>query len=306
MKKLLQIIFAGIILLNTTPIYAQKISKKSKAKHVVLIGLDGWGAFSFEKAEIPNIKQLKSQGSYSLNTRSVLPSSSAVNWASMFMGAGPELHGFTDWGSKTPDLPSRITTHYGLFPTVFGLLRDQADKSQIGYFYEWDGMKYLTEQVAFNETEQVKPTDENHHELTQRSIRYIKENKPTLTAVIFDQPDGKGHKIGFGSAEYYNKLNILDQRVGEIVNAIKEAGMEKETIVMIVADHGGKETGHGGKSMQEMEIPLIFAGKGVKRNHEIKASTMVYDIAPTIAYIFNLKTPQVWTGRPVTEVFGRK
>ncbi|MGL4331531.1 MAG: alkaline phosphatase [Bacteroidales bacterium] len=305
MKKLLQILLAGIILLSATPIYAQKISKKSKAKHIVLIGLDGWGAFSFEKADMPNVKKLKSEGSYSLNTRSVLPSSSAVNWASMFMGAGPELHGFTDWGSKTPDLPSRITTQYGLFPTIFGLLRDQADKSQIGYFYEWEGMKYLTETQAMNETGHIKPTDEDHKELTERSIRYIKENKPNLTAVIFDQPDGKGHKIGFGSAEYYNKLNILDQRVGEIINAIKEAGIEKETIIMIVADHGGKDTKHGGKTMQEMEIPLIFAGKGIKKNHEIAASTMIYDIAPTIAYIFNLNQPQVWTGRAITEVFGK-
>ena len=66
---------------------------KWKAKHVVLIGLDGWGAYSVEKANIPNIKQLMNDGSYTLTKRSVLPSSSAVNWASMFMGAGPEIHG---------------------------------------------------------------------------------------------------------------------------------------------------------------------------------------------------------------------
>lgn len=58
---------------------------KWKAKHVVLIGLDGWGAYSVEKANIPHIKQLMNDGSYTLTKRSVLPSSSAVNWASMFM-----------------------------------------------------------------------------------------------------------------------------------------------------------------------------------------------------------------------------
>lgn len=306
MKRLLLSLFVGVLLINTTSLYAQKISKKSKAKHVVLIGLDGWGAFSFEKADMPHVKQLKENGSYSLNTRSVLPSSSAVNWASMFMGAGPELHGFTDWGSKTPDLPSRVTTHYGLFPTVFGLLRDQAEQAQIGYFYEWGGMKYLTEQQAFNKTGHLKPSDENHTEITQQSIKFIKENKPNLTAIIYNQPDSKGHKIGFGSPEYYEKLNTLDKRIGEIIDAVKEAGMEKETIFMIVADHGGKGTKHGGKTMEEMEIPLIFSGKGIKENHEIQASTMIYDIAPTIAYIFNLETPQVWTGRAITEVFGRR
>ena len=35
-----------------------------KAKHVVLIGLDGWGAYSVEKAEMPNVKRLMAEGSY--------------------------------------------------------------------------------------------------------------------------------------------------------------------------------------------------------------------------------------------------
>lgn len=46
---------------------------KWKAKHVVLIGLDGWGAYSVEKANIPHIKQLMNDGSYTLTKRSVLP-----------------------------------------------------------------------------------------------------------------------------------------------------------------------------------------------------------------------------------------
>ena len=28
-----------------------------------------------------------------------------------------------------------------------------------------------------------------------------------------------------------------------------------------------------------------------------------YDVAATIAYIFRLKQPQVWTGRPMKQVF---
>lgn len=65
-------------------------------QHVIMIGLDGWGSYSFDKADMPNVKKLMSEGSYTLAKRSVLPSSSAVNWASMYMGAGPELHGYTE------------------------------------------------------------------------------------------------------------------------------------------------------------------------------------------------------------------
>ena len=60
-----------------------------RAQHVVFIGLDGWGSYSVEKADMPNVKQLMNEGSYTLQKRTVLPSSSAVNWSSMFMGASP-------------------------------------------------------------------------------------------------------------------------------------------------------------------------------------------------------------------------
>lgn len=43
--------------------------------------------------------------------------------------------------------------------------------------------------------------------------------------------------------------------------------------------------------------------KHVKRGGEFEESMMQYDTAATIAYIFGLKQPQVWTGRPMTQVF---
>ena len=36
---------------------------------------------------------------------------------------------------------------------------------------------------------------------------------------------------------------------------------------------------------------------------EIQASMMQFDCAPTILHIFGLEGPQVWTGRPMMEVF---
>ena len=56
------------------------MAAKWKAKHVVLIGLDGWGAYSVNKAEMPNVKKLMEEGSYTLKKRSVLPSSSPCIW----------------------------------------------------------------------------------------------------------------------------------------------------------------------------------------------------------------------------------
>ena len=68
-------------------------------------------------------------------------------------------------------------------------------------------------------------------------------------------------------------------------------------------DHGGKDKGHGGKSLLEMEVPFIIAGKNVRQGGEFKEVNMRFDTAATIAYIFGLEQPQAWIGRPAVHVF---
>lgn len=274
-----------------------------KAKHVVLIGLDGWGAYSVSKAEIPNIRKMMNEGCYTLKKRSALPSSSAINWASMFMGAGPELHGYTQWGSKVPELPSREVTENGIFPTIFYLLHKARPEAEIGCLYEWEGIKYLVDTLALDYHAQAPDYNKHPEALCGMAEKYIKEKTPVLLAVCFDNPDHVGHAAGHDTPEYYAKLNELDTYVARIVQAVKDAGMFDETIFIITADHGGINKGHGGKTMQEMETPFIICGKNVKKGGEFSESMMQYDVASTIAYIFGLKQPQVWIGRPMKQVF---
>ena len=277
---------------------------KDKAKHVVLIGLDGWGAYSLLKADMPNVKGLMENGAYTLKKRSALPSSSAINWASMFMGAGPELHGYTEWGSKTPELPSRVVNKNGIFPTIFQILRDARPKAEIGCLYEWDGIKYLVDTLSLSYHYHVADYNKTPKELGDMASAYIKEKHPTLVAVCYDNPDHIGHADGHDTPGYYEKLKELDRYIGQIIQAVKEAGMLDDTIFIITADHGGINKGHGGKTMQEMETPFIISGKNVKKGVCFDdVSMMQYDVASTIAHIFNLEQPQVWIGRPIKFIF---
>lgn len=300
MKKNILFILLGIFFaMNTNNISAAS----PRAKHVILIGLDGWGAYSVSKAEMPNVKKLMDDGSYTLKKRSVLPSSSAVNWASMFMGAGPELHGYTEWYSKTPELPSREVNKNGIFPTVFSLLHESDPKAEIGCIYEWETIRCLVDTFALNYDKHVSEAESNPAAAAQYAADYIKKAHPNLLAVIIDNPDHIGHAAGHDTPEYYAVLKELDKYVGQIVNAIKEAGMLDETIFIVTADHGGINKGHGGKTMEEMETAFIISGKNIKKGHEITESMMQFDVASTIAHIFKLEQPQVWIGRPVLSAF---
>lgn len=132
---------------------------------------------------------------------------------------------------------------------------------------------------------------------------YIKEKRPTLLAVCFDNPDHVEHQAGHDTSEYYAKLKELNAYVARIIQAVKDAGILKETIFIVTSDHSGIEKGHGGKTMNEMQTPFIISGKNVKTSGEFQESMMQYDVASTIAYIFRLEQPQVWIGRPMKQIF---
>ncbi|WP_220466309.1 alkaline phosphatase [Dyadobacter psychrotolerans] len=273
MKNLLLLLFV----MAHTCAFGQK-----KPKHVILIGIDGLGAYAFPRAElsafnmdslawaktgnpalklhIPTFEKLTESGAYSLQARSVLPSSSAVNWTSMTMGAGPELHGYTEWGSQTPELPSRLTDEFGLFPSIFGLMRQQKPKSEIGVIYEWDGIGFLLPKKALS----TEINCQRDSATAQTASKYIIEKRPELLFLHFSDVDHVGREFGNGTAQYYQQVDKMDRYLAQIMGAVSKSGKADDTVVIISADHGGINKGHGGKTMQEMRIPWIAVGKAVK------------------------------------------
>ena len=89
------------------------------------------------------------------------------------------------------------------------------------------------------------------------------------------------------------------------MEALGEIDLLKSALVLITADHGGKDKGHGGASMGEIEIPWIIGGSSIVAGHTIMSHVNTFDTAATIAYAFGLTTPDAWIARPVTEAFNR-
>lgn len=301
MGKCLLLAFATLISVSAA------FAGTPKAKHVVLIAVDGWGAYSVRKADpktIPNIRGLMGKGAWTLRDRSVLPSSSAINWASMFMGVPTEVHGYTTWSSKTPEIKPNVTNARGIQPTVFSELRRQRPEARIEVFAEWAGIGHLIDKGAVDNYFLVPGKYEEHPEMiVDKAVEAITGRKPTLLAVCIDQIDHVGHGQGHDTPAYYGALAKIDGYVGRILRAIDKAGIAGDTIVIMTADHGGVKKGHGGKSLAEMEIPFIIAGANVKAVGEITEEMMQYDCAAMIAYALGIAPHPVWRGRPIPRLF---
>lgn len=276
----------------------------SKAKHVVMVGIDGWAAHELDQAhDIPNIRALMANGSYTLHKRSVLPSASAINWASMFMGAPTELHGYTKWNSKVPEIPAFVQNNHNIFPTIYSIIREQQPDAETGCTFDWDGIKYVIDTLAINHWEYIPDSYSDINKNCSIAEDYIKRYKPFFYTAYFGTLDETAHEFGWYTPEYYNKLAEIDKAIGRLIQAMKDAGIYDDAVFIVSSDHGGIEKGHGGMTIEEMETPFIVCGKGIKQGFESSDVVMQYDVPATIAYILGIQPPQSWVGRPAMSFF---
>jgi predicted AlkP superfamily pyrophosphatase or phosphodiesterase len=281
------------------------------------VGIDAFGAYSWEKADIPNIKALASRGALSLRARSVSPSVSAPNWGSHLMGAGPETHGRIS-NAKESALPPYTLSKYGRFPGIYGLIRDAYPQARTGLFYDWERIHDLVEDKAVSFAkefkhapfskdtkphEKVDAYEKSTAEVAEAAVEYIAQKKPFFTFVYFSAVDETGHILGHDTPHYYATLQKVDAHVGSLIGALRQAGIEQETVIILIADHGGYKKGHNEARLVVYQTPWIIAGPGVKRGHNIESNVVHFDTAATVAHILGLQIPQVWRGRPITEAF---
>lgn len=287
-------ILAAIASMVATPATAQQA-----IQHVIVIGVDGMSPDGIQNAQTPVMDKLIAQGASTMTARAVLPTSSSPNWASMIMGAGPIHHGITSnrWQPDKHQLTTTATGSGGRFPTIFSILRQQRKDAIQACFYDWSGFGRLFHQDDLNASE-----DTNGPKITtERACAYIKANKPIFTFIHLDHVDHVGHDKGHGTKEYYESVTEADGYIGQIVNALDQAGIRPNTTIIITADHGGVGKKHGGPSRAEVEIPWIIQGPNIKTAHKIKTPVFTYDTAATVAHLLTLTPPDAWIARPVLD-----
>ncbi len=297
-----KILFYSFILFVLISCQTQKTEKFPEGiEHVIVIGVDGMSPDGIRNASTPVMDSMIKNGSVKWRVRTVLTTSSSQNWASMIMGAGPEQHGVISNGWERDDhsLPPIVAGEEGIFPTIFGIVREQMPEAEIGAVYNWNGFGRLFEKKAVNYDKTFSTEDSTTADFTG----YIKTRKPTFGFIHLDHVDHAGHHYGHGTPQYYAAVAKADSLIGEILNSLKESGIAEKTLVIVTADHGGKGKGHGGPTPEEAEIAMILLGKDIKKGYEIQQQVYTYDLAATIAFAFHLTPPYAWIGRPVKSAF---
>ena len=88
--------------------------RKRQSKHVVFIGLTAGEPTAFLQSRYAERKETDGGRSLHTEKRSALPSSSAINWASMFMGADRNFTDTLNGDLKHRNFP-RVLMKHGIF-----------------------------------------------------------------------------------------------------------------------------------------------------------------------------------------------
>lgn len=265
----------------------------SGVDHVFIVSFDGGKPSVMRDSNMPVFKDMQRHGACTSAAFTVVPSFTLVAHTSMLTGVQPNKH-LIDWNNWQPAKgPVRV-------PTIFALAK--AKGLTTGLVAGKEKFKHLE---IPHSLDLFSAGEASALEVANTAAEFILTQKPNLTFVHFADSDNAGHMFGWGSDE--QKLAFADQDAALAIlrKAVAKAGIEKDSVFILTADHGGHGFGHGTAELDDMHIPWVAWGKDVKPG-ALKRRVDIHDTAATALWLLGLRVPRTMDGRPVKEAFYRR
>ena len=281
-------------------------------EHVFIISIDGGAPKVIHEARMPVLKQLTEEGAFSWSAQTIRPSLTLPAHTSMLTGVGTNKHNVS-WNNWNP------TNGMVNVPTIFSAAKSNGLSTAM--FVGKEKFRHLAlpktvDEFGYDSTaatfilksatgKSVKEKEGNVMATTVATnvAKHIVAKKPNLCFIHFTDTDTIGHEFGWGSPEQLLAFEDVDVALGVVMNALREAKIVERSVVIISADHGGHNKGHSKGEPQDMIIPWIAWGAGVKKNFEITESVNTCDTAATALWLLQAKPLMTLDGKLVSSAF---
>ncbi len=290
--KFLSMLLCFPLMSAILPACSGEQSQATPYKHVVVIGVDGAGAF-FREANTPSIDKIFAKGAVTYKMLSADPTISAQCWGSMLHGVTPDYHRLTNGIVESRAYPSDSP-----FPSFFKVIRVHNQAAVLASFTNWNPINIG---IVEDGIDVYKKGDMGDAALTQEIVAYVADHDPTALFVQFDEADGAGHAGGYGSQTHLEKITELDGYIGQIYQSYEQKGLLEETLFIVTSDHGGNGNSHGGLTDGEKYVMFAASGKTVQKG-EIK-DIEIRDTAAIVLYAMGYDCPEGWTARVPSGLF---
>lgn len=258
---------------------------------LALIMIDGARPDALEPAGCANLLALCERGASTPVARSVMPPVTLPCHMAIFHSAPPERHGVTTNVYTPPARP---------LPGLVETLR--AAGKRCAFVYNWEPLRDLSrpEQLHYSFFREQTYTADTDDPMADEAVRLLREERFDFVFVYFGSVDLAGHGYGWMAPEYLGQLRHVDGLLGRVLAALP-AGAH----VLVQSDHGGHGRTHGDEIAEDMSVPWVVAGPGVRAGHRITAPVSLLDTAPTVARLLGVAAPAAWEGRCPEEILER-
>lgn len=244
------------------------------APHVLMISIDGLMPSTYTDADaldlkVPTLRRLVREGTYARGVIGVMPTVTFPSHTTLITGVPPRVHGITsntvfdpeglsanayNWYASDIHAPTLISaakarwlsTASVSWPVSIGIGADMmmpeiwrgTSKHAIDLkLLDAVSTPHLLESVA---KWRGKPfpyplTDE---ERTDVALFILKTYQPSLMLVHLLEVDFAEHGFGPGSPEAHGAIEATDERLGRLLQALRDLQLDKQTLVAVVSDHG--------------------------------------------------------------------
>ena len=260
-------------------------SQEGKINKVLIIGIDGCRPDALLAAQTPNLDALWKDGAYSFKARTDEISSSGPAWSAMLTGVWHQKHNVLNNEYEDPDLE-----HY---PHFFHRVRQEKPELQTYSVANWGPVHQILQEGDATYTATLL-TDAR---VAKKVASLLKSREVDVMFVQLDEVDGAGHSHDYSveSPKYLEAIEKVDKQVGRIVSALdKRSSFSKENwLIILSADHGGSNFGHGKSIPEHMTVFFIASGESAKKG-EITKEVGVVDVAVTALYHLGIPAKASW------------
>lgn len=242
------------------------------AKHLIVISYDAFSEDNWEMASrLPNLSKLIKHGAHSNRLKSVYPTLTYVVHTTIATGVYPDKHGIHHNNPLQPFVKEEDQRWFWFreaikVPTIYdavrkkgmstaGLLWPVSGKSSIKYNIpeiralgnENQAIKVLKSgsplyciqmELKFGKIRQGITQPYLDDFTTKCAVETIKRKQPNLLMMHLIDLDDAKHMYGTDSDEIEQVITRMDHRLGEIMQAVEDAGTKEDTVIMVLGDHG--------------------------------------------------------------------
>ena len=255
---------------------------------MILICVDGMRPDGMEACGNAYVDELKAKCTYSMNAKTVYPSSTYPCHTSMFHSVPPQVHGTLVWYEPSEN-------------PVKGLMEQLHEAgARCGMFYNCEAveecvMHYEKSPLVVSTLLDTYAADDTDKFIMSRMIEDTRAFDLDFVFLYMGQTDSKGHRIGWMSDDYLKCLSKAVDNIKEVMNRFGD-----EFSVVITTDHGGHEKSHGSRMDEDMNIPIFCCGAEFAPGRVLQDASIL-DIAPTVADVMGVAASELWQGKSLVK-----